>query len=459
MMPIIRIHTVLASLLIPFSLIGHTASAQTRLTGRVWEEFRIAAARYDSLQTVFKALQKEHPALGKNPLLMQDYIKQDLPAIMEIYQGLPQKASAALENTGDIPSYGIDDLRLIALAAATIQDHVTAAAANERLLALVHAPDSQRTIRRELAMLSAALGDADKAMQYATRENLVDASDMERGVISSAVASALADEERPVEAHAFAISAVRGFRAYKDADSTAEEMPSDPLQREEIEKAQRYFIITHLAEPLANVVYAYRASGDTSGATRFLHEAETVLDDSALLADLRSATEAYVEKKTKERELIDRPAPEWGKHRWIGTDGLSLTKLAGKVVLVDFFATWCKPCIMAFPHIRKWKERYASEGLVVVGLTQYQGRYEGIQLPADSEYAKLKNDFVHKHHVTWPVGIAEAGSSTFKDYHVGGIPHIVLIDRKGVIRYFAVGAGQYERTERQIRKLLRKKAG
>ena len=109
---------------------------------------------------------------------------------------------------------------------------------------------------------------------------------------------------------------------------------------------------------------------------------------------------------------------------------------------------------MAFPHLKEWTDRYGAKGLVVVGLTNLQGRYVNRQLGAEEEFAKVKDDFIPKHHMTWPVGVEKDGRTTFTDYGVKGIPHVVLIDKKGTLRYFKVGAADYDKTEQVIKKLL-----
>jgi len=113
---------------------------------------------------------------------------------------------------------------------------------------------------------------------------------------------------------------------------------------------------------------------------------------------------------------------------------------------------------MAFPHIKEWSDKYADQGLVVLGLTTFQGRYDGRTVTPDDEFLKLKDDFIPKHKVSWPVAVEKSGSKTFQDYGVNGIPHISLIDRGGILRYFKVGAGEYDKTERMIKKLLAEKS-
>ena len=48
-----------------------------------------------------------------------------------------------------------------------------------------------------------------------------------------------------------------------------------------------------------------------------------------------------------------------------------LNQYKGQVVLLDFWAVWCGPCIATFPHLREWQEKYSARGLVIIGMTRH----------------------------------------------------------------------------------------
>ncbi len=138
-------------------------------------------------------------------------------------------------------------------------------------------------------------------------------------------------------------------------------------------------------------------------------------------------------------ELIGSPAPEMTLERWINGEGTSIESLRGKVVLLDFWATWCGPCIAAFPDLKDIQLQYADKDFALLGLTKYYGRYKLDQeLTKDQEAAKITDIFVPEHKLTWPLGIAD-DERLFTNYGISGLPTAILIDRQGVVRYRLVG--------------------
>ena len=134
-------------------------------------------------------------------------------------------------------------------------------------------------------------------------------------------------------------------------------------------------------------------------------------------------------------KLIGEPAPELQMHKWLNTDPLTLANLKDQVVLLEFWATWCKPCEQLFPKIRELHARHAAQNLNVLALTRYFMAYGG---PAEAKEQELTliHDFTNKHEIKFPVGVAE-DETVQSAYGATALPMLALIDRMGIVRSFA----------------------
>lgn len=136
----------------------------------------------------------------------------------------------------------------------------------------------------------------------------------------------------------------------------------------------------------------------------------------ALVLFCAAMTTAYAAQGDK-----GTPAPEFGGTKFFNAPAgakISLADLRGKVVLIDFWATWCGPCVRSIPHLIKMHEQYAAKGLVIVGHTD--GSSKNIE-----EFIKEKGI---------PYVISQ-GSDIGKGYGVSGIPHVVLVDVEGNVAW------------------------
>ena len=143
---------------------------------------------------------------------------------------------------------------------------------------------------------------------------------------------------------------------------------------------------------------------------------------------------------------------------WIDQAPVKLADLRGRVVLLDFWATWCGPCRVTFPRLQKWHETYKDKGLVILGVTNFFGHAEGKQLTQPQEVAYLR-DFKKKFRI--PYGFAVADSSeNDRNYSVSSIPTSFLIDRRGVVRLISIGSSDEEAAmlNKMIKKLIEESA-
>ena len=134
-------------------------------------------------------------------------------------------------------------------------------------------------------------------------------------------------------------------------------------------------------------------------------------------------------------------APEIGLKDLNGKP-VSLSALRGKVVLVDFWASWCAPCKKELPELNKLHAKYAKQGLVVVGVNI-------------DDNLKAAKRFMRKVPLDFPV-VHDAKKAVAKRYEPPTMPSSYLVDKKGVIRHVQVGfkAKDAAVLEREIKKLL-----
>ena len=120
--------------------------------------------------------------------------------------------------------------------------------------------------------------------------------------------------------------------------------------------------------------------------------------------------------------------------------------LRGRVVLIDFWATWCGPCKKAAPVMQALHTKYGKKGLTVIG-----ANVEGIE----GDASKLVKDYraTHKYTYTFTVGNEDLGSK----WKVEGIPTFILVDKKGVVRIIQTGTdpGWDKRMEKAIASALK----
>jgi len=171
-----------------------------------------------------------------------------------------------------------------------------------------------------------------------------------------------------------------------------------------------------------------------------------------------------LESSMVRERLIGTAAPEFTPQSFVGMEETSLASLKGKVVLLDFWAVWCGPCIATFPHLRDWHDAYADKGFVILGMTSDQGykwdesnqkAVRGTNVSHDEELEMLAS-FRKHYDLRHGFVLTPKESEYNKQLAVSGIPQAVLLDKQGVIRMIKVGSGSKNAKdlEEAIEKLL-----
>lgn len=130
---------------------------------------------------------------------------------------------------------------------------------------------------------------------------------------------------------------------------------------------------------------------------------------------------------------------------WFNSEPLSLKKLLGKPVLIDFWTYSCINCIRTLPHLKAWHEAYAKKGLTIIGVHTPEFEFER----DEDNVSKALNDF----QITYPV-VLDADYKIWNLYANRWWPRKFLIDKDGSIVYDHIGEGGYAETEQAIQKAL-----
>jgi thiol-disulfide isomerase/thioredoxin len=145
----------------------------------------------------------------------------------------------------------------------------------------------------------------------------------------------------------------------------------------------------------------------------------------------------FAKRKLDALELLKKPLDM--KFDSVEGKAVDLEKLRGKVVLLDFWATWCPPCRESVPHLVAAYRKYSEKGLEIIGIS------------LDEEKERLVK-FTKAKEMTWPQYFDGMGweNRFARRYGIEGIPTLWLVDKKGIVR----AEVRAENLEKQIEKLL-----
>lgn len=137
---------------------------------------------------------------------------------------------------------------------------------------------------------------------------------------------------------------------------------------------------------------------------------------------------------------IGQPAPGFTLQ---GLDGkeIDLADYKGKVVMVNFWASWCEPCRIEMPEIQKAHETYKDQGLMVIGVNLREN-----EITVDG--------FAQTYGLTFPIALDPDGKVAVNSYKVKPLPTTFFIDREGILRSKAEMPMSYEFIEQTLKPLL-----
>ena len=152
-----------------------------------------------------------------------------------------------------------------------------------------------------------------------------------------------------------------------------------------------------------------------------LYPIAACLSFSLLVTNLRADAPKLENSKVREllNEMQGKPAPKLALKGWINSKPLTLENLKGKIIVLDFWATWCGPCLAAIPHTNEMMEHYADKGVVFIGVCAQRG-------------AEKMADTVKQRGIKYPVATDAGTNATYK---ANSYPDYYIIDHNGVLRW------------------------
>lgn len=142
-------------------------------------------------------------------------------------------------------------------------------------------------------------------------------------------------------------------------------------------------------------------------------------------------------------------APEFASGQWLNTPHpLSMTALRGQVVLVDFWEYTCVNCLRTLPYLHEWHRRYASAGLVIVGV-------HAPEFPFGREHAQIEMA-IRELDIAYPV-LLDNDFRTWDAFANRYWPSKYLIDVRGYLRVHSHGEGDYSAFEAAVQSILRER--
>jgi peroxiredoxin/YHS domain-containing protein len=139
--------------------------------------------------------------------------------------------------------------------------------------------------------------------------------------------------------------------------------------------------------------------------------------------------------------VLPRPVPAFTLKTLDGKEVPFKSFAAGKPVLLDFWATWCAPCVNAMPELQQLHQRHAAKGFSVVGIS------------IDEEHRKARK-FAEKKKLAYPVYLDATKTPAWSVFHVRAIPAVFLVDAEGRIVQQWLGKVDMKEVEQAVTKLV-----
>lgn len=179
-----------------------------------------------------------------------------------------------------------------------------------------------------------------------------------------------------------------------------------------------------------NVAQTYLKIGDSEHALEWLEasvnrglQSYTIFEDDIYKPLQTNPRFQNLVEAVKKRNGLGLPAKPFFSKTILGRD-ISLDKYKGKILLVDFWATWCGPCLAELPNLVKCYAEFRAKGFEIIGF-------------AENDNDETFKKFLEKNSITWPI-VSKDGDqyeAIILSYAIKNIPASFLIDRAGILRH------------------------
>jgi peroxiredoxin len=157
---------------------------------------------------------------------------------------------------------------------------------------------------------------------------------------------------------------------------------------------------------------------------------------------------AWSRRETYAPVDVGRPAPDYAAADLAG-DTIQLTALRGKVVLLNVWATWCRPCVKEMPALERLHQTMSPSGLAIIGVSVDNAAL------SMGDPGEAVRGFVREYGITFPI-VLDPDNRIEHKYQVPGMPMTYLIDRAGIVRGKFLGPREWDQPDfvAEIRRLL-----
>jgi thiol-disulfide isomerase/thioredoxin len=343
-----------------------------------------------------------------------------------------------------------DDLYYLGLLYALAGDSLKAIETFRRFIAA--APKNEANKRAQEARLEAVVLTARKASLDEAENFLADYVQSspqlpeQRMRAETELAIAYQKAKKPEQALAHVEVIFKAAKLFRPATPGDSRFQSEMLSLSSGILAKLYLALNKQDEAVAVLEETRRLSLALPSSTLYRKALTGLLDMGFQFQSIKPVDRAQAPTTT---------APELTIKEWIDQAPVKLSALRGRVVLLDFWADWCGPCINSFPRLVRWHDKYKDRGLVILGVTKYYGEGAGRSMKPDEEL-KFLQQFKQRYKLPYGFAIAETEDNDLS-YGVSAYPSAFLIDRRGIVRYITIGGSETEGAglEAMIEKLLR----